>query len=230
MLLEIDWSAFWLGEDNWSFLYEVLLRSTVMFLGAFIAIRMMGRRAVIQGIFEIVLIICLGSAAGDAMFQHDVGIVPCLLVLLVVVVEYSLLNYFMSLWPRFERLMEGDVIPLIENGVFEANILKRRRYTLNEIFADLRVHSISQLGQVKKAYVEANGHICIFYFPDNEVRYGLSILPEDLARPQCAITEEGYYSCSHCGFTRRHEPTARFNCPKCSNDECARSSNEKRYK
>lgn len=228
MLLEIDWKSFWFGEEDWQFLYEVSLRSTVMFVGAYIAMRIMGRRAVIQGIFEIVLIICLGSAAGDAMFHKDTGVIPCLLVLSVVVIEYSLLNYFMALWPRFERLMEGKIIPLVENGCFDPRVLKNGHFTLNEILADLRLESVSQLGQVRKAYIEANGHISVYFYPDEEVRHGLSILPEHLEKPQRMITEEAHYSCNYCGFTRRHEPTAQYCCPSCGNDECTRSSNQRR--
>jgi uncharacterized membrane protein YcaP (DUF421 family) len=230
MLLQIHWHTFFFGDEDWRFLQEVLLRTTVMFMGAYIAMRMMGRRAVIQGIFEIVLIICLGSAAGDAMFYSNVGVLPCLLVLAVVVIEYSLLNYFMALWPRFERVMEGKILPLIDNGMFAADVLKRGHFTLNEILADLRLVNVSQLGQVKRAYVEANGRISVFYFPDSEVRYGLCILPEHFDKPQRVITEEAYYSCTYCGFTRLHEPTARFSCPRCENDECTRSSKEIRLK
>lgn len=229
MLLQIDWQVFLLGEDNWRFLLEVLLRTTVMFLGAYIAMRMMGRRAVIQGIFEIVLIICLGSAAGDAMFYSKVGVLPALLVLLTVVIEYSVLNYFMALWPRFERVMEGRIIPLIEDGVFKERVLKYGHFTLNEILADLRLANVSQLGQVSRVYIEANGHISLFYFPDEEVRYGLCILPGELDSTFSRIQIKDYYSCAYCGFTRIIEP-GEYRCANCGNETCCRSSNEKRRK
>ena len=68
MLLQIDWRTFLLGEEEWNFLFEVLLRSAVMFIVAITAMRILGRRGTKQGVFELVLIITLGSAAGDPMF------------------------------------------------------------------------------------------------------------------------------------------------------------------
>ena len=71
MLLKIDWGTLLLGEEDWNFLYEVLLRSAVMFLVAITAMRAIGRRGTKQGVFELVLIITLGSAAGDGVAHQQ---------------------------------------------------------------------------------------------------------------------------------------------------------------
>jgi uncharacterized membrane protein YcaP (DUF421 family) len=63
-----DWQTLLLGEEDWSFLPEVLLRSVIMFLVAVISVRLIGKRGIMQGVFELVTIITLGSAAGDPMF------------------------------------------------------------------------------------------------------------------------------------------------------------------
>ena len=63
MLLQIDLRSLLLGEEEWSFLPEVLLRSAVMFTVSLIALRLIGRRGIMQGVFELVTIITLGSAA-----------------------------------------------------------------------------------------------------------------------------------------------------------------------
>lgn len=73
------------GED-WSFLPETVLRSLIMFIVILISLRLLGKRGVKQlSIFELVVIIGLGSAAGDPMFYKDVGILPAIIVFSMVV-------------------------------------------------------------------------------------------------------------------------------------------------
>jgi len=61
-LRNFDWRNLLLGEEEWSFLPEVLLRSVIMFLITLVALRLIGKRGIMQGVFEIVTIITLGSA------------------------------------------------------------------------------------------------------------------------------------------------------------------------
>lgn len=68
-MITIDWSALFLGTEDWSFLTEVALRTFIMFLIIIIGLRFMGKRGVKQlSVVELVVIIGLGSAAGDPMF------------------------------------------------------------------------------------------------------------------------------------------------------------------
>jgi uncharacterized membrane protein YcaP (DUF421 family) len=122
----MDWNTILLGEEEGIFLYEIVIRSTLMFLVVLSSLRIMGRRAVMQGVFEIALIISLGSAAGDAMFYSKVGLLPAVLVFIIIVVEYRIINFLMSKSHYLEKIFEGKLIHLIENGTFEKDIFKNR--------------------------------------------------------------------------------------------------------
>lgn len=45
-----------------------------------------------------------------------------------------------------------------------------------EFFMELRLHGIEHLGQVRLAILETNGQISVYFYPDDRVRPGLSIL------------------------------------------------------
>ena len=76
-----DWKEFMLGAENWNFIPEVMLRTFIMFVIVMVSLRLLGKRGVKQlSVFELVVIISLGSAAGDPMFYKDVGILPALIV------------------------------------------------------------------------------------------------------------------------------------------------------
>jgi uncharacterized membrane protein YcaP (DUF421 family) len=74
---------------------------------------------------------------------------------------------------------------------------------------------LSQLGQIEEAIVETSGSISIFYFPDEEVKFGLSIMPDSLEGSTHKIDKLGIYSCIFCGYTEEIKPTQKHTCPKC---------------
>lgn len=84
-LLEIDWQTLLLGSETWEFLPEAAFRSFIMFLVILFSLRVLGKRGIKQlSVFELGVIIGLGSAAGDPMFYKDVGLLPGMVVFCIV--------------------------------------------------------------------------------------------------------------------------------------------------
>jgi uncharacterized membrane protein YcaP (DUF421 family) len=229
-VLFIDWQSFLMGEEDWQFLYEVCIRSIIMFVVAIISLRIMGKRAIMQGIFDVALIISLGSAAGDAMFYSKVGLLPTILVFIMIVSLYLVINFLMARSRYFEHLVEGHVYRIIVDSELITETFKKDRITRDEIFADLRSESITHLGQVDRAYIEYTGKLSIFYYDDDNVKYGLPIIPEKLEQTSSSMPAEGYYSCTYCGHTDYTEAPSSYQCSRCSHKECTRAINDRRVK
>lgn len=159
-----NWKQLLLGNEEWGFLPEVLLRSFIMFLIILTALRILGKRGVKQlSVFELVVIIGLGSAAGDPMFYKDVGLVPAIIVFIVVVGLNTLITYLIGISKKFEKLIEGAPVCLIESGVFSIENFKKEILGEDEFFAELRMQGVSQLGQIEQAIEESSGNISIFF-------------------------------------------------------------------
>ena len=223
--MNIDWYSILLGEETWTFLLEVLVRTTIMFAIVLISLRLIGKRAMMRGVFEVALIVSLGSAAGDAMFYSKVGLLPAILVFAVIIGLYKIINHYMFRSSYFDQMLQGTLIHLIEDGVFLLEALKTEELGRNEIYSDLRLLNISQLGQVKHAYIESNGKISVFFSPDDEVRYGLPILPERLEQKLGTITAPGHFSCAYCANTELVTAPKLFVCTNCGTEECIKSEN-----
>ena len=231
MNLTTGWKEFMLGAENWNFLPEVMLRTFIMFVIVLVSLRLLGKRGVKQlSVFELVVIISLGSAAGDPMFYKDVGILPALLVFIVIVGVYSLITFIIGRNKRFEKLMEGKAVRLIKNGAFSIEDFSKEAIGEDEFFAELRLQGVSQLGQIEEAFVEISGNISIFYYSDEDVKFGLPILPDSLNSRQQNIEEDGYYACIFCGYTEKLEPASKYACPKCQKDKWVKASNKKRIR
>ncbi|MEO6669043.1 MAG: YetF domain-containing protein [Ferruginibacter sp.] len=224
-----NWKELMLGGENWNFLLETVLRTFIMFIMILVSLRLLGKRGVKQlSIFELVAIISLGSAAGDPMFYKDVGILPALIVFIVIVGLYSLITFLIGKNQKFERLMEGRPICLIQDGIFLISNFAKEALGADEFFAELRMQGVSQLGQIEQAIVESSGNISIFYFPEEEVRYGLPIMPDSLDFSSQIIIEADHYACTFCGYTEKLEADTKHTCPKCKKSTWVKASNKKR--
>ena len=230
MILKINWRTLLLGEEEWNFLYEVLLRSAVMFIVAITAMRILGRRGTKQGVFELVLIITLGSAAGDPMFYKNVGILPAILVFASIVVMYKIVNFFTARVQALDDLIEGTHSRLVKGGRFNVENSKLENLRHDELFEDLRLHGVKHLGQIEAAYIEASGQVSIFFLPDEKVEYGLPVTPELFEKQLVEIKEQDIYSCGHCGHTKKIGPGPHHTCEICENKKWVKSINERRVK
>ncbi len=218
-----------LGDETFSFLWEVLLRTAIMFVAVVATISLLGKRGVKQlSVFELVIIISMGSAAGDPMFYKDVGILPALAVFAAIVLMYKIIMYALNKSPKFEQLVEGKAVYLIREGRFCYKGFESEALAIDEFFAELRNNNISQLGQVRVAIIETNGNMSIFYYEDKDVIYGLPILPDEYERCTKNLEKAAYYSCKYCGHTEYSEPRSQYTCPVCKHDEWVFSSKELR--
>ena len=77
-----------------------------------------------QGVFELVTIITLGSAAGDPMFYKKVGLLPAGMVFLSILLMYRLTNFFVARFKNAEHLIEGRHVRLVKDGRFAVENLK----------------------------------------------------------------------------------------------------------
>lgn len=227
----INWKELMLGGEPWSFLPEVFLRTLIMFIILIVSLRLLGKRGVKQlSIFELVVIISLGSAAGDPMLYRDVGILPALLVFVLIVGLYSLITYFIGKNKPFEKMMEGKPVYLIRNGAFFVENFSKEALGEDEFFAELRMQGVSQLGQIEEAIVESSGNISIFYYPDEAVKFGLPIMPHSLENWQQEIKERAHYACTFCGYTEQLQPAINSICPECKKNKWVKASDKKRIR
>jgi uncharacterized membrane protein YcaP (DUF421 family) len=229
LLKSFDWKEFLIGNEEWRFLPEVGVRTVVMFLVILISLSILGKRGVKQlSVFELVVIIGLGSAAGDPMFYKDVGLLPALIVFFIVVSLYSLVTHLVGKNKNVEHLVEGKPVCLVEEGRFAINNFSKEPLGQDEFFSELRVRGVSHLGQVEQAIVETSGELSVFFYAEKDVKYGLPIMPGSIDDPITAIEVQGYYACVFCGDTEQLRPAPKHNCPVCKKNKWVKASNRKR--
>ncbi|MBM3071170.1 DUF421 domain-containing protein [Lelliottia sp. RWM.1] len=211
------------------FLWEVALRCLYTFVLVFLFLKITGRRGVRQmSLFEVLIILTLGSAAGDVAFYDNVPMIPVLVVFVSLALMYRLVMWLMSKSEKLEDLLEGKPVIIVEEGQLAWQKLREAHMTEFEFFMELRLSNIEQLGQVRLAILETNGQISVYYYEDDAVKPGLCILPERCIERFRVIPEGGEYACVRCSVVINLQAGDRQLCPRCANPEWSKVSWAKR--
>lgn len=216
-----DWPRIlWSDDAPPLFLLEVALRCVITYLLIIAALRVTGRRGVRQlSLFELSIILALGSAAGDTMLYDDTPLLHAVVVFVVVSALYRAFNWATEKYPRFSDFLEGKPALLVEEGRICLDSFNRQNLTQKELFGELRQVQVEHLGQVRRAYIEATGHFSIYFYADEDVRPGLPIWPERLTEKQRRAAQPGPHACACCGQVQELPRGGIARCPVCQHDE-----------
>lgn len=219
-MLDIHWKQILIGEEKFGFLIEIALRTVIIYFIILFGLRLLGKRGIRQlSVFELVVIISLGSAAGDPMFYKEIGLLTPVVIFMIIVGAYRFTTYLTAKSEKIDDLIEGKSVYLIRGGKFNIEDFKKEALAKDEFFAELRQQSVSHLGQIETAILETSGILSVYFYPDEEVRYGLPILPDLFEEKVEIVKEDGHYACSFCGTVEEIITTGKHSCKKCKKEE-----------
>ncbi|MHB1371438.1 MAG: DUF421 domain-containing protein, partial [Pseudomonadaceae bacterium] len=121
-----DWQRILLDDFPLLFIAEVSMRALFAFVAVFAFLKISGRRGIRQlSVFELVIILTLGSAAGDVSFYEDVPLLPIIAVFVTLLGLYRFTVLLMTRSPRFGSWLEGKPVTIIRDGLYELHSLNR---------------------------------------------------------------------------------------------------------
>lgn len=225
-IVAFDFGRMFFGDEPLLFLLEIAFRTIVIYVYTLALIRWVGSRSIAQlSLVEFLLVIALGSAVGDAMFYPDVPLIHCMIVITVVVLLDKALSYLVTRSPRLEDVIEGKSVRVVRDGLIDWRILNTSNLGHDELFEQLRLNDVGNLGEVRAAYLETNGLLSVFKKEPDRPRPGLSIDPpwdvEEPAKIEAGTTGpvSGWYACPRCASTLEiDEDKALPPCPVCKSD------------
>lgn len=228
-----DWGRILIGEEMpYVFLIEVFFRTFIMFLIVLLVLRLIGKRGIKQlSVFELALIISLGSAAGDPMFYSEVGLLPALVVFVVIISLYKAITFLSEKSEKVEKFIEGIPVLLIENGRIKTENFDQEPIAHDEFFTQLRLRNVDHLGQVHKAFLETSGELSVFYLDKDQIRWGLPILPdqmEDAIENIKMLDKSKNLACTSCGMIANEAAHQSNHCDHCGNSKWLPANNNPR--
>jgi uncharacterized membrane protein YcaP (DUF421 family) len=146
---------------DFDILLSVILRTVIITTFVFLVIRWMHHKGTGQlSMYELIIIIGLGSAIGEPMiYIQELTVTQAFAAIIIVVTLFKLIDYLVMKSKRFEKFTEEDPTLLVKDGAYIEEGFKKARVTKGEFQAHMRTNGIKDISEVEESYLEITGQI-----------------------------------------------------------------------
>jgi uncharacterized membrane protein YcaP (DUF421 family) len=147
---------------------EVVVRATLIYLAVITLMRIVGRReSGALTLNDLLVVILIGEVAGGVMVQEEFSI-PEVILLVATLLAWSVFFDFLAYrFPRLGRVLKSTPKPLVEDGELVQRTLRRELISDAELGSQLRLHGVTDMRKVRRAYLEPNGMLSVFTDDDS---------------------------------------------------------------
>jgi uncharacterized membrane protein YcaP (DUF421 family) len=143
-------------------LWEVVVRSLVIYLVILVALRLLGKREISQFTpFDLVLLMLLANVVQNSMTGTNATVQAALAAGLALLAANFALNRLLARHMKLRRLVEGTPAILIRHGHVEWRVLRHEHLDIDTLRTALREHGIDQPHDVDLAVLEVDGSISV---------------------------------------------------------------------
>lgn len=140
----------------------VILRTAILYVFVTLAIRIMGKKQIGEmQPNELVVTLLLSEIAAIPLQDTSQPIINGIIAIFVLVVLEIIISVLAlkSSWVR--RIMNGQSVVIIKNGVIDQHAMKRVRMTVLDLIEQLRIQSVFDISTVAFAVLEVNGDLSV---------------------------------------------------------------------
>ncbi len=140
----------------------IAAKTLVVYFFLILGLRFVGKRELGQmNIYDLVLIVILGNAVQNAMMNNDNSLCGGLIAATTLLIANRLFNVLLQKSKKAERLMVGQPVLILNDGVPVEENMKREGVTHEQLMAALREHGLTQPEQAHIGVLEVDGSISV---------------------------------------------------------------------
>ncbi len=125
-------------------------------------LRLLGKRALGQmNLADVVMIVVIGNAVQNAMIDNDNTLGGGVVSVSTLLLANRLLNVAVTRSTRVERVLVGEPVLLVHDGVVIPGRLAQEGISMDELRAALREHGITTVDDASQCVLEVDGTISV---------------------------------------------------------------------
>lgn len=138
------------------------VRTAILYLLIMIGLRLMGKRQIGElEPTELVMTMLLSDLAAVPMQDFGIPLLAGIIPILTLLSLSMLLSYFSLHNLKFRELVCGKPSILIRRGVLQQDVMRKNRYTVDELLEELREQGYTSVEDVKYAVLENSGQLSV---------------------------------------------------------------------
>lgn len=139
-----------------------LARTVILYILIITGVRLMGKRQVGElEPSELVVSLLLADLAAVPMQDFGIPLLTGIIPIFTLLSMTMILSVLTMKNTRFRVLMCGKPSVVVHNGVLVQREMQRNRYTVDELFEELRMKGYTDLTRIKYAILETNGQLSV---------------------------------------------------------------------
>ena len=172
-----------------------LSRAFILYILIIICMRVMGKRQLgeLQPT-ELVITILLSEIAAIPMQDNALPLGNSIVAVLLLVALEVINSIVVLKVPGMRSLLQGNSLVIIRDGVIDQKQMKRLRFTMDDLFDQLRQKDVFDISDVRYAIVETNGQLSVMLKPEKEnVTAEMADLPNETKGLLCMVINDGKF-------------------------------------
>ena len=154
----------------------VFFRSIILYILVLIVMRLMGKREIGQlQPFELAIAIMIADLASIPMSDIGIPIMDGIIPILGLLVMHLLISFINLKSMKMRAFICGKPSILIYRGKINEEVMRKERFTINELQERLRSNNVYDIGDVEYAILETSGQVSVIEKPNKRM-----VTPEDL--------------------------------------------------
>ena len=152
----IDWKSVFIPSLH---LAEIVLRGTIVYLFLFLVLRILRREAGAIGTADLLVVVLIADAAQNAMGSDYKSVTEGIVLVATIASWDYFIDWMDYRFPRLQRFIRAAPLPLIKDGRILRKNLRQELIAEEELMSLLRQQGIENVAQMKKCFLEGDGHI-----------------------------------------------------------------------
>ena len=141
---------------------DAVLRATIIYFFIWALLRAAGKRTLAEATpFDFVLLLIVAESTQQALLGEDFSLTNALVLITTLVGIDILLSLFKHRSKRVTRILEGQLLILLENGRPLQDRMQKVRVEESDVLEAARQEGLERMDQIKYAVLEQSGGISI---------------------------------------------------------------------
>lgn len=146
---------------------KVVIYTLVMYLFLIIIIRIMGKREVGNlSIIDLAVYFTISDLITVGIVDHSIPLLNSIVSVLVLTFLQVLLSLITLKSKKIRDLFDGKKSLIIDNGNIDFQEMERQRYTIDDLYNQIRENGVDSVTAIKWAILERTGKLSIIKYTD----------------------------------------------------------------
>ncbi len=147
----------------------LIIRTLIIYVVLMLSMRILGKRQMGElEISELVVAVVIADIAVIPLQDIGIPLINGLIPVIILLCCEILITGAAAKSVRLRLLLFGQPSVLIENGIINQKEMKKNRFTIDELYEELRQQSITDISKVERAILETNGILNVILCPKEQ--------------------------------------------------------------